>query len=829
MKRTLLILLLLHVILQGATTVWDKTHLITRDFLLPQADTLIIEEGVKVLVVKDNPQAYSGEVEIEIQGTIISKGSVENPVIFDAYEPVDEGYGWRGIKITSRNNVISNVVVKSAKVGVTLNGLDNKIINWDVSEADTGVIINNYGHLIGSKITNCKTGVYVKSDGVISTSTFEGNKRESITFDDRSSRGRGGVITGVTAKHNKGYAVIQISGGCDVSIGYSTIDSNEAIGIVVNDSSTVDIQKCMITYNTSCGIVGALTKANGLSANYNNIFNNSSAGININTHYIQTKRLGKSLYIPSYTNIIRSSSYASTTTSYSYTLKIGEWQQERRHPVSAKNIVGFDTLENLPLQTNLLEITADKSSYSDWAKLTGIGSSHPYQLIYISDDSVYLNDYASKIDVSKNWWGESNNIELLVGTENLVNFEDYLTEPLTNCGAEVLVPEMTIESMSRNLGYCIPGDTIHYDFKIYNEGGAFLKIDSVIIEGDRFIKLGEITDIAYSAADSIPLIFTPLELGEATGVMKIYSNDPLNPVLEVSLKGTGVETSYKPEFDEIPDTAAVLYETFTQQLSATDQNGSDDINIFRLLSAPEGMTIDEKSGLITYPAHYITKSWAINVITVMVEDLSGLSDTATYDLLRHTRPTFEEPPQDKKINVNEIYYTPLKINGSSSPYHFQLLEQPPSMTIDSTNGDIIFTPNAAEIGSFLVTVQVSDYYNLSITHSFTLTVVDPTPVVDLNKKTKESLKVYPNPVDVDAESITISIPSAGITQWSIAIYDALGSLIEEQDFVNQQSYNWDMKNRYGKKIGNGSYLLITKLTDVNGNVEVIKQMIGVKR
>ncbi len=69
---------------------------------------------------------------------------------------------------------------------------------------------------------------------------------------------------------------------------------------------------------------------------------------------------------------------------------------------------------------------------------------------------------------------------------------------------------------------------------------------------------------------------------------------------------------------------------------------------------------------------------------------------------------------------------------------------------------------------------------------------------------------------------------------SLVIFDAIGNTVYENDYSIQSSQellqfdSWDLTNKYGKKVGCGSYLVIFKAFGKNGKIEMFKRMIGVK-
>ena len=86
------------------------------------------------------------------------------------------------------------------------------------------------------------------------------------------------------------------------------------------------------------------------------------------------------------------------------------------------------------------------------------------------------------------------------------------------------------------------GSSTNYNLTIYSIGNATLSVDSIKVSGNGFSfdPISFPLQIPAGNSSDITLNFTPTNYAFYTGTVYIYSNDPVYPVVQVSLKGQGV-------------------------------------------------------------------------------------------------------------------------------------------------------------------------------------------------------------------------------------------------------------------------------------------------
>jgi hypothetical protein len=103
-----------------------------------------------------------------------------------------------------------------------------------------------------------------------------------------------------------------------------------------------------------------------------------------------------------------------------------------------------------------------------------------------------------------------------------------------------------------------------------------------------------------------------------------------------------------PVITSVPTTYVLAGNDYKYQVEAQDPN--DDELSFSLTTAPEGMSIDTLSGLITWPSSVSSYT----VVTVLVTDDSGLTAQQAYQLRANSAPRFEYyPPTEVWLTRNQ--------------------------------------------------------------------------------------------------------------------------------------------------------------------------------
>ena len=103
-------------------------------------------------------------------------------------------------------------------------------------------------------------------------------------------------------------------------------------------------------------------------------------------------------------------------------------------------------------------------------------------------------------------------------------------------------PHITVPFSVINFPNTTVGNTSDYNLTIYSDGSASLTIDSITVSGNGFTynSLSFPINIIPGNTQDVIVNFTPTNYAFYQGTIKIYSNDPVNSVVNVNLSGQGV-------------------------------------------------------------------------------------------------------------------------------------------------------------------------------------------------------------------------------------------------------------------------------------------------
>lgn len=191
----------------------------------------------------------------------------------------------------------------------------------------------------------------------------------------------------------------------------------------------------------------------------------------------------------------------------------------------------------------------------------------------------------------------------------------------------------------------------------------------------------------------------------------------------------GVVNNSAPAITPSTYSPARVGERWNYQVTASDADG--DILLYRLVSAPIGMTIDASTGaMLWYPT---ATDIGTHNVTVSVTDGRGGSAQAGLTLpvqqtvnLGNQAPIISSTP-GSVTDPGQVYVYQIQARDSDGDaLTYSLIQGPAGMTINSNSGELRWTPAPNQIGSFLVVIEVRDGRGGSFRQSFTIVVRDLT-------------------------------------------------------------------------------------------------------
>lgn len=253
-----------------------------------------------------------------------------------------------------------------------------------------------------------------------------------------------------------------------------------------------------------------------------------------------------------------------------------------------------------------------------------------------------------------------------------------------------------------------------------------------------------------------------------------------------------------PSIDSTPITTAAVNTLYTDTVIASDVDG--DAITYSLVNFPDGMVIDEDTGVITWTPE-IEGTFDV---TVQATDTCGEFSTLSYSITvttggANTGPVITSTPiTDATVGIAYNYDVDAT-DADNDALDYSLQIAPAGMTIDNLIGVISWTPTSAQVGINAVVILVDDSNGGTTTQSFDVTVIEP---------------------DLTAPTITITSPADGVNtnQTSITV---TGSLDEDATLNlngNAVTVNSDLSFTATINLVEGSNSLNFEATDMAGNV-----------
>ncbi len=162
-----------------------------------------------------------------------------------------------------------------------------------------------------------------------------------------------------------------------------------------------------------------------------------------------------------------------------------------------------------------------------------------------------------------------------------------------------------------------------------------------------------------------------------------------------------------PNITSTPNIITNTERVYQYQGKAIDPDG--DYLIWSLTEAPQGMVIDEITGVLSWQP--TAQQIGEHTVSVQVIDTFGLAVIQTFTLSvngNNIPPAILSIPPTRG-GINQVYsYQVAARDPENDPLRFSLGVRPEGMTIDETTGEIQWTPTTQQLGNHTVEVIVAD-------------------------------------------------------------------------------------------------------------------------
>ncbi|MBO4441157.1 DUF1573 domain-containing protein [bacterium] len=126
----------------------------------------------------------------------------------------------------------------------------------------------------------------------------------------------------------------------------------------------------------------------------------------------------------------------------------------------------------------------------------------------------------------------------IVGGDKVWRYNEDKEEPTV---ATFYFPAIFIENRTHQFADTRPGDEDYWEFEVENIGERALEAKVVSDNAGTFIVTPDHLNLAPGGKGIVTVFFKPYDTGKHTGAIKIYSNDPIEPLTTVSLFGYSSE------------------------------------------------------------------------------------------------------------------------------------------------------------------------------------------------------------------------------------------------------------------------------------------------
>jgi len=136
-----------------------------------------------------------------------------------------------------------------------------------------------------------------------------------------------------------------------------------------------------------------------------------------------------------------------------------------------------------------------------------------------------------------------------------------------------------------------------------------------------------------------------------------------------------------------------------------------------------------------------------------------------------------------------------------------------------TDYDAVFKKDSVWIDTISVKAD-TNYYQVPVAIERTETVQKSDEVV-----------FAPNPVTLADGEMFFTTPSTITGNWQVTIYDAVGNLIDRQEFFSHGGYiyRWNLQNEAGVPVASGAYVAVIAVEMSDGTTEITRRTIGVQK
>jgi PGF-pre-PGF domain-containing protein len=311
----------------------------------------------------------------------------------------------------------------------------------------------------------------------------------------------------------------------------------------------------------------------------------------------------------------------------------------------------------------------------------------------------------------------------------------------------------------------------------------------------------------------------------------------------------------KPQIISLPITNSTEDVNYFYDVDAIDED--KDILIYSLIKKPNGLIINEMTGLINWTpdnddvgAHQVIVQASDGILTDLQEFTINVGNV-------NDLPVIASIPATKAVQDELYIYDVEAYDVDNDALNYSLIKAPQGMVMNNINGNITWLPSNDDVGIHNITIKVSDDIGF-VLQPFALIVVninDPpvinsTPIKQAKVGRKYTYDV--DAYDIDDDILSYSLleypknmridENSGLIEWkpkgfqmfnnTVVVEVNDGNLTDKQEFVvyvypserdsEDEQAEKDEKKSTQSSGGSGGYVVITKEIGQENESSIIK-------
>lgn len=160
-------------------------------------------------------------------------------------------------------------------------------------------------------------------------------------------------------------------------------------------------------------------------------------------------------------------------------------------------------------------------------------------------------------------------------------------------------PSIDLSSETINFNDVVIGDISSQDLVVTNTGTSDLAINLLSFNNNMYFSSTDIPiNLSPNESSVINISFQPTTIGTSSGTMTVFSNDPINPELNVSLHAYGIASGPEPDLEYYNiDLGDVRVGSHTSRKLNVINQGNDDLIITDIYFTNPSFYLDESFSL----------------------------------------------------------------------------------------------------------------------------------------------------------------------------------------------------------------------------------------